>query len=94
MFFADCQFGSALNTPPILTLSTNWVIPETEPIGSIIAHVNANDNENDDLEFGLERLNLGKYNGQTSDEELPFYIDHQGNVRLNESLVGRVRNFK
>lgn len=65
----------------------NWKISESEKIESVIARVQAHDNEQDILTFGLEQDGL---NGADADEPLPFRIDpHTGIVYLNETLEGR-----
>lgn len=78
------------NTPPVMYLDRNWKISEAEKIDSVIARVQANDNENDPLTFGLEPLNYGFGNEEESNKTLPFRIDpNTGVVYLNESLLGR-----
>ncbi|XP_067216077.1 tyrosine kinase receptor Cad96Ca [Linepithema humile] len=88
---ADCQFSD--NTPPIMWLDRNWVLPDTEPVGSIVTRVRAEDNEQDTLSYGLEPGQpLGhNYNGDDSPQPpLPFFIDNStGTVVLNETLKGR-----
>lgn len=76
-----------MNTPPVMFFDRNWKISETEKIDSVIARVQAHDNEQDILTFGLEQDGL---NGADADEPLPFRIDpNTGIVYLNESLEGR-----
>lgn len=78
------------NTPPVMYLDRNWKISETEKIDSVIARVQANDNENDPLTFGLEPLSYGFGNEEETNKSLPFRIDsNTGVVYLNESLLGR-----
>ncbi|XP_018322259.1 tyrosine kinase receptor Cad96Ca [Agrilus planipennis] len=82
-----CQASE--NTPPTLWLDRNWRIPETEPVGSVIVRAHGGDNENDNLEYGLEPLNMN-YNGGKDIDHLPFRIDNKtGVIYLNESLKGR-----
>ncbi|XP_044018500.1 tyrosine kinase receptor Cad96Ca isoform X2 [Aphidius gifuensis] len=78
------------NTPPVVTLDRNWVLPDTEPVGSIVTRVRAHDAEQDDLIYGLEPLGH-KYNGDDSPQPpLPFTIDNKtGTIFLNETLKGR-----
>lgn len=75
-------------------LDRNWVLPDTEPVGSIVTRVRAEDNEQDTLIYGLES-NGHKYNGDDSPQPpLPFFIDNStGTVFLNETLKGRVSIF-
>ncbi|XP_012283443.1 tyrosine kinase receptor Cad96Ca [Orussus abietinus] len=86
----DAQFSD--NTPPVMWLERNWVLPESEPVGSIVTRVRAEDNEQDELTYGLEPL-IHSYNGANipqTQPPLPFYIDNRtGTVFLNESLKGR-----
>lgn len=72
-------------------LERNWVLPDSEPVGSIVTRVRAEDNEQDELTYGLEPLGHS-YNGDDSPQPpLPFYIDNStGTVFLNETLKGRV----
>lgn len=88
-FFLDGQYSD--NTPPVVILDRNWVLPDTEPVGSIVTRVRAHDAEQDDLIYGLEPLGH-KYNGDDSPQPpLPFTIDNKtGTIFLNETLKGRV----
>ncbi|KAI4499803.1 hypothetical protein M0802_005059 [Mischocyttarus mexicanus] len=83
-----CQLSD--NTPPFMYLERNWVLPDSEPVGSIVTRVRAEDNEQDELTYGLEPLGHS-YNGDDSPQPpLPFYIDNStGTVFLNETLKGR-----
>ncbi|XP_066600812.1 tyrosine kinase receptor Cad96Ca [Prorops nasuta] len=78
------------NTPPVMWLDRNWVLPDSEPVGSIVTRVRAEDNEQDVLTYGLEPLGHS-YNGDDSPQPpLPFFIDNStGTVFLNETLKGR-----
>ncbi|XP_026681745.1 tyrosine kinase receptor Cad96Ca-like [Diaphorina citri] len=77
------------NTPPIVWLERNWVVSENEKVGSVIARVNARDDQNDPLEFGLE-AHGGFGEMAPQNRTLPFHIDNEtGIVYTNESLVGR-----
>jgi fibroblast growth factor receptor 1 len=86
-----------LNTPPIMLVDRNWRISETEPVGSVITRVRADDAEKDELTFDLEPKSYNNLyygdssNTNSSEKSLPFRIDPKtGVVRLNESLIGRV----
>uniref|UniRef100_A0A182PEP0 Cadherin domain-containing protein n=1 Tax=Anopheles epiroticus TaxID=199890 RepID=A0A182PEP0_9DIPT len=81
---ADAQ---ELNTPPVIVVDRHWRIPENTTVGTMITRVNAEDNEDDKLEFGLDALVAG--------QEQPFIIDpHTGFVYLNDSVEGRAgQNF-
>ncbi|RLU21254.1 hypothetical protein DMN91_005627 [Ooceraea biroi] len=85
---AGSQFSD--NTPPVMWLDRNWVLPDTEPVGSIVTRVRAEDNEQDTLTYGLEPLQHN-YNGDNSPQPpLPFFINNStGTVFLNETLKGR-----
>ncbi|XP_049289889.1 tyrosine kinase receptor Cad96Ca [Anopheles funestus] len=76
-----------LNTPPVIVVDRHWRIPENTTVGTLITRVNAEDNEDDKLEFGLDALVAG--------QEQPFEIDpHTGFVYLNSSVEGRAgQNF-
>lgn len=76
-------------------LDRNWVLPDNEPVGSIVTRVRADDNEEDTLTYGLEP-NGGSYDGNNSPQPpLPFSIDNTtGTVFLNETLKGRVSIFE
>ncbi|XP_040167727.1 tyrosine kinase receptor Cad96Ca-like [Anopheles arabiensis] len=81
---ADAQ---DLNTPPVIVVDRHWRIPENTTVGTMITRVNAEDNEDDKLEFGLDALVAG--------QEQPFIIDpNTGFVFLNSSIEGRAgQNF-
>lgn len=71
-------------------LERNWKISETERIDSVIARVQAHDNENDELTFDLEPHTGFGIAPADDTRDLPFRIDpHSGIVYLNDSLVGR-----
>ncbi|XP_050090791.1 tyrosine kinase receptor Cad96Ca [Anopheles aquasalis] len=76
-----------LNTPPLITVDRHWRIRENTTLGTIIARVHADDNEDDTLEFGMDALVAG--------QDQPFTIDPQsGIVTLNKSVEGRAgQNF-
>uniref|UniRef100_A0A182FUR2 Uncharacterized protein n=1 Tax=Anopheles albimanus TaxID=7167 RepID=A0A182FUR2_ANOAL len=76
-----------LNTPPLITVDRHWRIRENTTLGTIIARVHADDNEDDTLEFGMDALVAG--------QDQPFAIDpHSGIVTLNRSVEGRAgQNF-
>ncbi|KAL6260765.1 hypothetical protein P5V15_008289 [Pogonomyrmex californicus] len=84
---AGDQFSD--NTPPVIWLDRNWVLPDTEPVGSVVTRVRANDNEQNNLTYGLEHRH--NYNGDGSPQPpLPFSIDSKtGTVYLNETLKGK-----
>ncbi|KAF7995285.1 hypothetical protein HCN44_005945 [Aphidius gifuensis] len=79
------------NTPPVVILDRNWVLSDTEPVGSIVTRVHAHDAEQNDLIYGLEPLGH-KYNGDDSPQLLlPFTIDNKtGTIFFSETLKGRV----
>lgn len=81
------QYSDNINTPPVIILDRNWVLPDTEPVGSVVTRVHAHDAEQDDLTYGLEPLGH-KYNGDDSPQPpLPFTIDNKtGTVYINETL--------
>ncbi|KAB0802088.1 hypothetical protein PPYR_04274 [Photinus pyralis] len=80
----SCQLH--VNTPPIMTFERNWVIPETEEVGSVITRVGARDNDADFLIYGIEPISFG----DGPPRPLPFRINNAtGVVYLNESLKGR-----
>ena len=61
-------------------------------MGYVVERVRAEDNEQDELSYGLEASGL---NGQPAPQTpLPFAIDNTtGIISLNETLKGRVRVF-
>lgn len=79
------------NTPPVMWLDRNWILSETEPVGSIVTRVRAEDSQFDDLIFGLEPLGHS-YNGDDSPQPpLPFSINNEtGTIYVNETLKGKV----
>lgn len=95
LFSVNCQQLSALNTPPLLNVERNWRILENEPVNTVVQRVTANDVERDNLEFGLEYKKMGNYDAvidtSNDNDNIPFRIDENGVVYLNESLMGRVR---
>lgn len=73
------------NTPPVLRLDRNWVIPDNEEPGSVVARVRAEDAERDSLVFGLEEATL------LPDGSEYFSIDSKtGVVYVNKSLEDQV----
>ncbi|XP_015113457.1 tyrosine kinase receptor Cad96Ca [Diachasma alloeum] len=78
------------NTPPIMYLDRNWVLDDTEPVGSIVERVRAEDNEQGELTYGLEQVNHN-YNGDSGPQApLPFSINNEtGTIFINETLKGR-----
>ncbi|CAH0559226.1 unnamed protein product [Brassicogethes aeneus] len=75
-------------TPPSMYLDNRtWDIPEDEVVGSRIAQVKTNNND-DSLMFSLEVI--GFYNSKNESNNLPFTIHpYTGVVKLNESVKGR-----
>lgn len=73
------------NSPPVVLVDNHWKIREDEKVDTVIARVQASDNDpNDVLTFGLEPSDGAE------DEVLPFRINRDtGIVYLNESLEGR-----
>lgn len=64
---------------------------EDDPIGTVVTRVRAQDQEQDVLTFGLELP--GPYeNGYGIIKEVPFTIEPSGSVKINDSLVGKVRD--
>lgn len=79
------------NTPPTILVDREWIVEDSETIGTVVARVKADDGERDVLTFGLELP--GQYDGGFGNriDKVPFEIDSvTGVVRVNESLVGRV----
>uniref|UniRef100_A0A146L0C2 receptor protein-tyrosine kinase n=3 Tax=Lygus hesperus TaxID=30085 RepID=A0A146L0C2_LYGHE len=81
-------WGHPMNSPPILTVERKWVIPDTEPVDSVVTKARGADSEDDSLEFGLEPgQNFGLNMAHSG--PLPFTIDPKtGVVRTNQSLAG------
>lgn len=87
--FAGCQYSD--NTPPWMYVDRNWILSDAEPVGSVVTRVSAEDNEQDELTFGLEASGHTLNWENTPQRPLPFYIDNStGTVYLNESLKDRV----
>jgi len=89
--YGEAQFSD--NTPPVVVVERHWTVSDTEPVGAVIVRVHAEDNEGDELLYGLEKpdgpSNFNLYMNQ-SQKDLPFRIDNQtGVVYTNESLVER-----
>ncbi|KAF6210502.1 hypothetical protein GE061_013608 [Apolygus lucorum] len=80
--------GHPMNSPPILTVERKWVIPDTEPVDSVVTKARGADSEDDSLKFGLESgQSLGLNMARSG--PLPFKIDPRtGVVRTNQSLAG------
>ncbi|XP_057328877.1 tyrosine kinase receptor Cad96Ca [Microplitis mediator] len=93
----NCTSGQLTdNTPPVMRLDRNWILLDSEPIGSIVTRVHAKDNEQDKLIYGLESLDHNYNNGDLtltttgSLSPLPFSIDNKtGVIYINETLKGR-----
>lgn len=81
------QIGFQQNTPPVMHMERHWQIPEDEKVDTKITRVQAHDNEDDILTFDLEPIK--PFNQEKPNDRLPFRIDPNGNVYLNESLLGR-----
>lgn len=79
------------NTPPVMYFDREWKISENQKTDSIIARVQAHDNENDILTFDLVESHNGfGIEQDVSGKGLPFRINpNTGVVYLNESLEGR-----
>lgn len=64
------------NTPPVMYLDRNWKISENEKTDSVIARVQAHDNENDILTFDLVESHNGfGIEQDDSGKGLPFRIN-------------------
>lgn len=85
----ESQFSD--NTPPVMWIDRNLVLLDTEPVGSVVTRARAEDNEQDQLTYGLEPLGHN-YNGNDSPQPpLPFFIDNStGIIYVNETLKGKV----
>ncbi|XP_014225960.1 tyrosine kinase receptor Cad96Ca [Trichogramma pretiosum] len=84
------------NTPPTVYLNRNWVLSEDDPVGKIVERVRAEDNEQDELSYGLEpsQMNyqglLEQPHNRNNDKPLPFDINNTtGIITLNQTLKGR-----
>ncbi|XP_071870725.1 tyrosine kinase receptor Cad96Ca [Bombus fervidus] len=84
----ESQFSD--NTPPVMWIDRNLVLLDTEPVGSVVTRARAEDNEQDQLTYGLEPLGHN-YNGNDSPQPpLPFFIDNStGIIYVNETLKGK-----
>lgn len=70
-------------------IDRDWKLTETEANGTVVARVQAHDDNGDALHFGLEP-HLVFRGPATAIERLPFRINERtGVVYLNESLAGR-----
>lgn len=80
------------NTPPTVYLNRNWVLRESDPVGYVVERVRAEDNEQDELTYGLEPSSLNYNRDAAPQPPLPFAINNAtGIIYLNETLKGRVR---
>lgn len=78
------------NTPPTILVDREWIVRETEEVGTVVARVKADDGERDTLTFGLELPGPYESNFGTKIDKMPFEIDLiTGIVKVNESLVGK-----
>lgn len=85
---AGCQYSD--NTPPVVRLDRNWMLLDSEPVGNVVTRVTAEDNEDDQLIYGLEPSGHPLNWENTPQPPLPFYIDNStGTVYVNESLKDR-----
>jgi hypothetical protein len=90
MLCLDCQLSE--NTPPTIYLKRNWILHETDPVGFVVERVYAEDNEQDELLYGLESISFNYNRVATTVSPLPFAINNAtGIIYLNETLEGRVR---
>uniref|UniRef100_A0ABD2XGA0 receptor protein-tyrosine kinase n=1 Tax=Trichogramma kaykai TaxID=54128 RepID=A0ABD2XGA0_9HYME len=85
------------NTPPTVYLNRNWVLSEDDPVGKIVERVRAEDNEQDELSYGLEpsQMNyqglLDQPHNRNNNKPLPFDINNTtGIITLNQTLKGRI----
>ncbi|XP_014262217.1 tyrosine kinase receptor Cad96Ca [Cimex lectularius] len=77
------------NAPPVLTVDRKWVIPDTEPVGTVVTKAKASDSDGEPLEYGIESHISFNVNFSTP-KTIPFRIDSRtGVVYTNESLAGR-----
>lgn len=77
----DLRPDQASNSPPVVLVDSNWKILEDEKVDTVIARVQARDDDPGDVfTFGLE---------SSGNEIQPFRINRDtGVVYLNESLEG------
>ncbi|XP_044582296.1 tyrosine kinase receptor Cad96Ca [Cotesia glomerata] len=80
------------NTPPVMILDRNWILLDSAPKGTFVTRVHAKDNEQDQLNYGLEALDHN-FNGDSagsSSTTLPFFINSlTGEIVTNDTLKGR-----
>jgi len=78
------------NTPPTILVDREWIVRDSEEVGTVVARVKADDGEHDVLIFGLELPGAYESNFATKIDRVPFIIDPQtGIVKVNESLTGK-----
>lgn len=89
IFIVGSQFSD--NTPPVMWIDRNLVLLDSEPVGSVVTRARAEDNEQDQLTYGLEPLGHN-YNGNENPQpSLPFFIDNStGIIYVNETLKDKV----
>ncbi|XP_034952398.1 tyrosine kinase receptor Cad96Ca [Chelonus insularis] len=78
------------NTPPVMRLDRNWILSDSESVGTIVTRVHARDNEQSKLIYGLEPIDHSYGVDTSSQFPLPFSINNEtGVVYINETLKGR-----
>lgn len=76
--------------PPVLTIVRKWEIPDSEQIGSVVTRVQARQDGEARLQFGLEKDGWNPTGLTPDPKPLPFRIDPDtGVVYTNQSLAGR-----
>ncbi|CAH1404089.1 unnamed protein product [Nezara viridula] len=85
----SCGIGEDL-PPPVLTIVRKWEIPDSEQIGSVVTRVQARQDGEARLQFGLEKDGWNPAGLPPDSKPLPFRIDPDtGVVYTNQSLAGR-----
>ncbi|KAK7071595.1 hypothetical protein SK128_006556, partial [Halocaridina rubra] len=74
--------GYGINTPPSLTSSKDWFSVESDPVGTIVNKLKAQDLENDHITFSLESQQPG------GNIHTFFTIDEHQRVKIAKPLTG------
>lgn len=78
------------NTPPTILVDREWIVRDTEEVGTVVARVKAEDGERDVLRFGLELPGAYESSFGTKIDRVPFSINPEtGIVKVNASLSGK-----